>query len=171
MTEREWIEGVCFVDRAEITSAMIDAVEAKWNTLRGMRAFPARREIDPIEFQPWLPYLSLVDFHPDDAGSIRVRYRLIGTEVARFSDEDFSHKWLDETDWRPEVIAVNAMLYRRVWESRAPVFGLSRVDWDRRQDYSFEWGLFPLSEDDHEINGCLSVDDFTGIAGRTHMLR
>jgi hypothetical protein len=31
--------------------------------------------------------------------------------------------------------------------------------------------LFPLSEDGHDINGCLSVDDFTGIAGRSHMLR
>jgi len=171
MAEREWIEGVvCFVDRAEIASDMIAAVEAKWNTVRGAHPFPARREIDPIEFQPWLPYLSLVEIHTK-GDLLRVYFRLVGTEVARFSGEDFSHQWLDETGWRPQMIAVNRMLYRRVWETRAPVFGLSQVDWDKRQNYSFEWGLFPLSEDGHGINGCLSVDDFSGIAGRTHLLR
>jgi hypothetical protein len=173
MAEHEWMEGVvCFVDRVEITSEMIKAVEAKWDALRGTREFPSRRDIDPVGFQPWLPYLSLVEIHADKTGaSFRVRYRLVGTEVTRFSNEDFSNTWLDETGWRPEIIAVNSALYRRVWGTRAPVFGLSQVDWDQRQDYSFEWGLFPLSDDGHDITGCLSVDDFTAIAGRTHMLR
>jgi hypothetical protein len=173
MAEHEWMEGVvCFVNRAEISSGMIAAVESKWNALRGMREFPKRREIDPVEFQAWLPYLSLAEFHTGkEPGAFRVRYRLIGTEVARFAQEDFSNRWLDETGWRPKIIAVNLALYRRVWETRKPVFGLSMVDWENRQNYSFEWGLFPLSEDGHDINGCLSVDDFTAIAGRTHMLR
>ena len=166
------MEGVvCFVDRAEITSGMIAAVAAKWDAVRGTREFPTRRDIDPVEFQAWLPYLSLVEIHSDGSDeSFRVHYRLVGTEVARFAQEDFSHKWLDETGWRPQIIAVNAALYRRVRETKAPVFGLSVVDWDKRQNYSFEWGLFPLSEDGHDINGCLSVDDFTAIAGRSHML-
>jgi hypothetical protein len=160
------------VDRAEISSGMLAAVQSKWNALRGKREFPKRREIDPVEFQAWLPYLSLVEIHGDkDPAAFRVRYRLIGTEVARFAQEDFSNRWLDETGWRPKIIAVNLALYRRVWETRKPVFGLSMVDWENRQNYSFEWGLFPLSEDGHDINGCLSVDDFTAIAGRTHMLR
>jgi hypothetical protein len=173
MAEHEWMEDVvCFVDRAEIKSDMIAAVHAKWDAVRGTHAFPARRDIDPIEFQAWLPYLSLVEFHTaEDPETFRVRYRLVGTEVARFSKHDFSNTWLEDTGWNPRIIAVNLALYRRAWETRKPVFGLSLVDWDQRQKYSFEWGLFPLSEDGHDINGCLSVDDFTGIAGRTHMLR
>ena len=173
MAEHEWMEGVvCFVDRAEITSGMIAAVQTKWDAVRGMREFPVRRDIDPVAFQAWLPYLSLVELHAGaDPAALRVRYRLVGTEVARFAQEDFSNKWLDETGWRPKIIAVNLALYRRVWETRTPVFGLSLVDWENRQNYSFEWGLFPLSENGHDINGCLSVDDFTAIAGRSHMLR
>ena len=173
MAEREWMEGVvCFVDRAEITSGMIAAVQAKWDAVRGMREFPTRRDIDPVEFQTWLPYLSLVEIHTGkDPAAFRVRYRLVGTEVARFAQEDFSNTWLEETGWHPKIIAVNLALYRRLWETRKPVFGLSQVDWENRQNYSFEWGLFPLSENGHDINGCLSVDDFTAIAGRTHMLR
>jgi len=167
------MEGVvCFVDRAEITSGMISAVQAKWDAVRGTREFPTRRDIDPVAFQAWLPYLSLVEIHTDAVpDNFRVRYRLVGTEVARFAQEDFSNTWLDETGWRPKIIAVNLALYRRVWETRKPVFGLSLVDWENREDYSFEWGLFPLSENGHDINGCLSVDDFTAIAARTHLLR
>ena len=176
--EHDWLGGVvCFVDRAEIASAMIAAVEAKWNALRGSgpnpsRAFPARAEIDPVAFRPWLPYLSLVEIHPAiPPAPFRIRYRLVGTEVARFAEEDFGNKWLEETGWAPEIMAVNMALYQRVWESRAPAFGRSLVDWDLQEKYSFEWGLFPLSDDGHAINGCLSVDDFTAIAGRTEMLR
>ena len=173
MAEYEWLEGVvCFVGRAEITSQMIASVEAKWQSLKGTRRFPSRRDVDPVILQPWLPYLSLVEIHPPERdGLLRVRYRLVGTEVARFANEDFGNTWLDETGWEPRIIEVNRALYQKVWDTGAPVFGLSQVDWDRRKDYYFEWGLFPLSENGHDINGCLSVDDFTAIAARTHMLR
>jgi hypothetical protein len=169
MPEREWLDDmICFVDRSEIKSPMIAAVHENWVGIRGPRPFPPRSEIDPIHFSKWLPYLSLADFATDP---FRVYYRLVGTEVARFADEDFSHKWLDETGWPPHIVALNTNLYRRLWENRAPLFGLSLVDWDRRENYSFEWGLFPLSDDGTHVSGCLSVDDFTKIAGRSHMLR
>jgi hypothetical protein len=169
MAEHIWLNGmVCFVDQSEIKSTMIAAVGAKWDAIRGERDFPSRREIDPFEFKEWLPYLSLVDLHDEP---FRVYYRLIGTEVARFAEEDFGNKWLHETDWGPAVIEVNHALYRRLWEDRAPTYGLSLVDWDKRQKYVFEWALFPLSDDGETISGCLSVDDFTPIAGRTYLLR
>jgi hypothetical protein len=169
MAEPEWLEGlVCFVEKAQIASAMIRGVEETWRAAAGDRTFPRRRDIDPVLFKDWLPYLSLVDIHTDP---FRVHYRLVGTEVARFSEEDFSGIWLDESGWEPRVIAVNLRLYERVWRSRAPVYGLSLVDWDKVQKYSFEWALFPLSEDGVHVDCCLSVDDFTPIAGRTYLLR
>jgi len=169
MVEPEWLDGlVCFVERAQIKSAMIRRVEAIWQGLAGVRAFPRRRDVDPLLFKDWLPYLSLVDIHTDP---FRVFYRLVGTEVARFAEEDFSDTWLDETGWEPRTIEVNRKLYERVWETRVPAFGLSLVDWDKLQKYSFEWALFPLSEDGVHVDCCLSVDDFTPIAGRTYLLR
>jgi hypothetical protein len=159
---------VCFVDRSEIKSTMIAAVGAKWDVIRGAGNFPPRREIDPFDFREWLPYLSLVDLYDEP---FRVHYRLVGTEVARFGGEDFGNKWLHETDWEPPIIEVNYALYRRLWEDRAPVYGLSLIDWDKRQKSVFEWALFPLSDDGEGISGCLCVDDFTPIAGRTYLLR
>lgn len=169
MAEPEWLEGlVCFLDRSAIKSAMIKSVEQQWRVLADARKFPRRRDIDPILFKEWLPYLSLVDIHADP---FRVYYRLVGTEVARFAEEDFSNQWLEETSWETKVKEVNRTLYRRVWETGAPAYGLSMVDWDKLQKYSFEWALFPLSEDDVHVDCCLSVDDFTPIAARTYLLR
>jgi hypothetical protein len=169
MVEPEWLDGlVCFTDREQIKSAMILGVEARWRALCADRTFPRRRDVDPLDFQEWLPYLSLVDIQADP---FRVYYRLVGTEVARFAEEDFSNTWLDESGWEPRVIEVNRRLYHRIWETRRPAYGLSLVDWDKVQKYSFEWALFPLSEDGVHVDCCLSVDDFTPIAGRTYLLR
>jgi hypothetical protein len=169
MAEPEWMHGVVrFVDRAEIKSAMILSVEAGWRRAARDRGFPRRGDIDPVDFKDWLPYLSLVDIHVEP---FRVYYRLVGTEVARFAEQDFSNTWLDETGWDPKIVEVNRTLYHRLWETAAPAYGLSVVDWDMVRKYSFEWALFPLSEDGVHVDCCLSVDDFTPIAARTYLLR
>src|SRR5688572_13147501 len=106
MAEREWIQGhICFLERHEITSTLIAGLEAHWNGVRGTRTMPRREEIDPIELVPWLPYVSMMELHYDP---FRVRYRVVGTEVARIIREDFSNRWLDETGWDEPAIALSA---------------------------------------------------------------
>lgn len=169
MPKREWLEGViCFVDRTEIKSAMIADAEARWSNLKQGNQFPTRQSIDPLEFRALLPYLSIIELHDNP---FRVYYRLVGTEVARFAEEDFSNKWLHETGWDPKYQTVNLAIYKRLWDTKAPVFGLSTVEWDKAKEYVFEWALFPLAADGETISHCLSVDDFALIAARTYMLR
>lgn len=169
MADLNWIDGlVCFAERNQMQSAAIAGVETVWHALRGERPFPTRAEIDPLAFRRWLPYLSIMELHDNP---FRVRYRLIGTEVARFSGEDFSGKWLHETGWSERHQALNLMLYQRVFETREPVFGHSQVDWQGRSDLTFEWALFPLGDADGPLTHCLSVDDFTHIAEPSGLLR
>lgn len=164
MSNPEWLaDAICFVERAAIASDMIAGVERCWEGIKRGRAFPSRRDIDPFLFQPWLPYLSIVELEDDP---FRVFYRLVGTEVARFGQEDFSYKWLNETSWEPALKAANLEIYRRLRERRAPQFGLSKIEWEGRSDQVFEWGVFPLSNDGQAISHCLSVDDFRSIAPR-----
>jgi hypothetical protein len=59
------------------------------------------------------------------------------------------------------------MLYERLWQTRQPTYGLSLIDMGAREKYSFEWALFPLSEDGVHVDCSLSVDDFTPFPGRT----
>lgn len=169
MTELEWIEGlVCFADRAQLDSNLITGVEQTWETLRAGRIFPTRGDIDPIAFRRWLPYLSIMELHDKP---FRVRYRLVGTEVTRFSGEDFTGSWLHETAWEKNIQTINLTLYRRVFDLKAPVFGLSKVEWQGSTDHTFQWGLFPLGDADGTITHCLSADDFTPIAEPSGLLR
>lgn len=164
MTKRDWLaDAICFVDRSEIKSDMVADVEGRWEGLKRGRLFPARQDVDPFIFQAWLPYISIVELQDDP---FRVFYRLVGTEVARFGQEDFSYKWLSDTNWDPALKAANLEIYRRLREQRAPQFGLSKIEWEQRDDRVFEWGVFPLSHDGQAITHCLSVDDFRSVAPR-----
>jgi len=167
MAEREWIQGhICFLERHEITSTLIAGLEEHWDGVRGTRAMPRRDEIDPIELVPWLPYVSMMELHYDP---FRVRYRVVGTEVARIIGEDFSNRWLDETGWGESAIALNRLLYERVAEQRAPSYGLSTVTWQGKPDHVFQWVLFPLGDGD-VVSHCLSLDDVSVIAPRSRLL-
>ncbi|MBK8157780.1 MAG: PAS domain-containing protein [Rhodospirillaceae bacterium] len=169
MAKLDWIEGlVCFAERSQINSNVIAGVEQVWETLRGERAFPAREEIDPVAFRSWLPYLSVMELHD---GPFRVLYRLIGTEVARFAGEDFSGKWLHETGWSDKHQALNLILYERLFRTRQPVYGFSRVDWQGSSEYTFQWALLPLGDRVGAVSHCLSVDDFSHIAPPSGLLR
>jgi hypothetical protein len=164
MSNREWLaDAICFVDRSEIRSDMVAGVESCWEGLKRNRLFPARQDIDPFLFQAWLPYISIVELQGDP---FRVFYRLVGTEVARFGQEDFSYKWLNDTSWEPAIKDANLEIYRRLCKARSPIFGLSKIEWEEQENPLFEWGVFPLSNDGQTITHCLSVDDFRPIAPR-----
>ncbi len=136
MAEREWIQGqVCFLARHEVTSKPIAGLEGHWNRVRGARAMPRRDEIDPVELVAWLPYLSIMELHYEP---FRARYRVVGTEVVRIVGEDFSNRWLDETGWSTDSIALNRMLYERVAVGRVPSFGLSLLTWQGKPDHVFQ---------------------------------
>jgi len=167
MAEREWIQGqICFLERNEITSKLIAGLEVHWNALRGDRRMPRRDEVDPVALVRWLPYISIMELHYNP---FRVRYRVVGTEVARIVGEDFSNRWLDQTGWGEASIALNRLLYENVAESRAPLFGLSVVNWQSKPDHVFEWVLFPLG-DGETVTHCLSLDDLSAISPRSRLL-
>lgn len=168
MAERESIEGkIWFVERSEIASRLIADLEAHWRRLRDGRQMPRRDEIDPVDLARWLPYISIMELHYDP---FRVRYRVVGTEVARIMGEDFSNRWLDETGWTPQGIALNRFLYEKVAASGQPLYGLSTASFAGRQDWVFEWVLLPLSNDGVRVTHCLSLDDMTSISPRSRIL-
>jgi len=97
----------------------------------------------------------------------RVKFRLVGTELARFYGREVGGKWLDEIhDWSDIDIIDTLQVFRRVFETASPVFGLSLCLWDENPDHMFEFGCFPLSEDGREVTHCLGIDDYTMIAPR-----
>lgn len=168
MAEKEWLQGqICFLERSEITSPLIAEIDAHWSRLRGGRPMPRRDEIDPVDLANWLPYISIMELHYDP---FRVRYRVVGTEVARITGGDFSNRWLDETDWGAQAIELNRLLYVKVAETGRPLYGLSKTSFAGREDWIFEWVLLPLSNDGTSVTHCLSLDDMTSISPRSRLL-
>ncbi len=65
-----------------------------WDRLRGMRAMPARRELDPADMVPLLPHVVLTDVVSLDPPSFR--YRLIGTAIQRRVAHDLTGRSLED---------------------------------------------------------------------------
>lgn len=156
-------EDIRYIASEELTSPVVRAVFAFWQARKGPSGMMRKEDIDPFALRPWLPYLTISEFHENP---FRLRYRLVGTEVVRFVQRDFTGIWLHESGWEADTIALNLALYGRVHETRAPLFGLSTVDWDNRSSYRFEWGVLPLTADGVRATHCLGIDDYSQIASK-----
>jgi hypothetical protein len=113
-----------------------------WVGRKGERRFPARSDIDPIDFKYMLGSILLIDVLPDP---LRFRIRLHGSELVRRGGYDLTGKVLDvlpPTDYRKHVIEQ----CRSLVHSREPaVVHQDRVLDGRDRVYEALW--LPLSED------------------------
>lgn len=70
---------------------VVKAVARYWHEKRGMRAMPARADLDPCDIPALLPHLLLLDVAQDP---LDFRYRLIGTVVDYHLREPRTGQWL-----------------------------------------------------------------------------
>jgi hypothetical protein len=162
-------QAAAFMDAAEVSLAMSGLVgftEPRlrllyeyWLERKGERRFPARRDIDPLEFSYLLGSVVLVDVlrHP-----LRFRVRVHGTEMARRARYDLTGKLLDQLpimDYRDYVLE----RCTRLVESGEPALvHHDRVIDGQRRRYEALW--LPLSADGIEVTmllGALIYQDRT----------
>jgi hypothetical protein len=76
-----------------ITDDALRRLYQYWNEKRGDRRFPARRDIDPLEFAYILGWVTLVDvtYNPT-----RFRFRLYGSELAHRIGVDLTGTYADQ---------------------------------------------------------------------------
>lgn len=145
-----------YIETDDVASSAIVALQDYWQRLHRDRRLPAKRDIDPAEIKPLLPYLVIAEIHWEP---LRVRYRLVGTEAARFAGADYTGQWLHETGWG-EAIAEIETNFRRVAESGRPLFGADRILWVDDKWKHYEWAMLPLSDDGTRVTHCLIIEDF-----------
>lgn len=164
LAEQQWEGEILYLPAPSGKSAMIARMRDYWLARCDDGRFPQRRAIDPLDLREVLPYLSIIEY---GATAARIKFRLVGTELARFYGREVTGKWLDEIpDWGAEDIVDTQAVYRRVHELASPVYGLSLCLWEENPDHVFEFGCFPLSDDGRSITHCLGIDDYTMIAPR-----
>lgn len=141
---------------ARIRSPKIAQVLRHWLGLRTGPGLPAHADIDPAAIMPALPHVMITGISHEP---FRVRYRLVGTEIVRWSRVDFTNRYADELvfqddgrDWTE--------YYRIAVDARQPAFGVT--DWVEagRSPLWIEFLICPLSDDGHTINRCLAIEDY-----------
>jgi hypothetical protein len=126
-----------------------------WDERRSGRAFPARRDVDPLEFAYVLGNVVLIDvlYQP-----LRFRYRLVGVNLVRRDGFDMTGKMVDEfpePEFRQHLIAV----FSTVVESGRPLRGVRDLFVDGRTR-QYEALSLPLSDDGQEINMLLIATEY-----------
>lgn len=94
-----------------------------WVARRSADGVPARAAIDPLDFPTLLPNIMLIERVVEN-GNDRYRFRLAGTDIARFTGRELTGRFLDEVvpaDYHEYVRQMNRVALTR----RRPVYSSS----------------------------------------------
>jgi hypothetical protein len=145
-----------------IRSPKVQLVFRHWRDCRKGAAFPRRSDIDPAAMREALPHVTVTQISYDP---FRVLYRLVGTEVARWSKQDFTNRYADELvfqdddrDWTD--------YYRQVVDLKSVCFGVTYWREMQARPYWIEHMICPLSSDGVTIDQCLAVEDYEKMSWR-----
>lgn len=147
---------VRFIEPADIRSPGIHRLFYYWQGRCGGRRLPAKSDIDPAEIKALLPYITMTEIHREP---LRVRFRLVGTEVARVTASDFTNSWVPNAGWDSEIEAATLSVYQRVVDRGTPVFGVSNLVRSDGRQLRFEWAKFPLTSDGQSITHAIGLED------------
>ena len=137
-------------------SQMVRALYAWWVAHRGPGGLPDRRDLDPAALRALLPNLFIADIEP---APFRVRYRLVGTKAVRIIGFDITGRYLDELlTVEPEVPWMD--YYRSVYDSREPLLGSVVVPPSSGGTFTYEFGLFPLTQGGTTIAQIAALEDY-----------
>lgn len=128
-----------------------------WASKLGGRKMPSRKDIDPAEIVPLLPFVALVDVIPDVPVEKRYRVRLFGTQLVEYHQKDWTGKLIfDVTSAEAAQRIVQAgefcVNHHRPWLSSGKLYWASH-----KSSKQFEIVIVPLSPDDAVVNMLLAL--------------
>ena len=148
-----------FVEAGRITSLRVRALHRYWQSKCRDGSLPLRAAIDPTEIPQLLPYLVIAEI---EASPLRVRYRLVGTQVVEDHGSDFTNRYLEDCNFAVEPLLLEC--YRQLVETRAPVFAY--YEWHKKELQGAkgaiganETGFFPLSSDGATVDLAICLAD------------
>jgi hypothetical protein len=122
-----------------------------WDSRRGLRPMPRRADIDPVDMRAWLPRITLIEV--GDGGE-RMRYRVVGTEVAGLRGFDPTG-WSVESAFPREDAERVLADYRDVIAQKKPVFCHPAERTPVKRDPVIGVMLLPLSADGETVDQVL----------------
>ena len=135
-----------------ITDDALRRLYQYWNEKRGNRRFPARRDIDPLDFAYILGWVTLVDvtYNPT-----RFRFRLYGSELAHRIGVDLTGTYADQHPNR-EFGAMLQRSWQEVVDRGEPICAHYERELDNRRR-KWEVLRMPMSSDGTTIDMLLAA--------------
>jgi len=125
----------------ELNDDRLRRLFAYWLEKRGDRLFPARADIDPVDFPYVLGYVTLVDVEHDPR---RYHFRLDGSILVELSGTNYTGRYLDELPGE-EYVAFIKDSYDRVVDGGAP-YRYRKDELFDQQKFSEETVILPLGD-------------------------
>ncbi len=117
---------------------------------------PARRDVDPADLVPILPYVFLLDIVPHNSAR-RFRYRLTGTAHYDKNGREITGKFLEDAFDDAEVVKKLAMDNTDCIETCRPVYRMTRIALPDRSHLLYERIICPLSDDGDLVDMLIGV--------------
>jgi hypothetical protein len=135
----------------ETASEAAKRLYAYWLARRGKKRFPAREDIDPLDFKFALGRVSLIEVLENPQ---RFRYRLVSTSITRHLGYEMTGKFTSEVPER-ELRDYVERLYAKAVSLAAPFYQKETAVYDGRV-WEYEALMLPLSSDGQKINMILA---------------
>lgn len=120
---------------------------------------PGRQHLDPMDIPQLLPNIWMIDVTHEP---LRFRFRLVGTEIVKFTGRDATGKWLDEI--YPDYQNSDAYRFHRACAlSGRPAYRKGSVLSNPGRDYIEAERLYlPLAENGKDVDILLIMTLYTG---------
>jgi hypothetical protein len=145
-------------DDDRIADPEIRRFVAYWREKRGGAEFPARADLDPIDFRYVLGDVVLIRVSHAPPGSRwpwEFHYRLVGANLVERDGYDLTNKSLDELP-EPEYRERVRASFIEVCETRAPIHRIRELFLDHRAR-RYEAVVLPLASNGHDIDMLMTV--------------
>lgn len=129
-----------------------------WLSIRPARGLPGRQHFEPLDVPSLLPNIWLVDV--ERGPSLRFRYRLIGTNVARAFEQEATGRYLDDAHAGAHDSRIR-LYVNDVVRDRLPAWRVGRPTLWHLQDYlRLERIYLPMAGDGEEVDMILALTVF-----------
>ncbi|MDY0871661.1 PAS domain-containing protein [Dongia rigui] len=140
-----------------IASARVRALFNYWRSLGVPGTVPARSLVDPAAIKSLLPNLMIVDLSPEP---LRIRYRLVGTEVVRFTGIEITGHYLDELEIDDFSEAELLAVYRKQRDDGWPVQGVAEYAIQGKRLLRTEYIICPLLDAQGKPSQAIVLEDY-----------
>ena len=127
-----------------------------WEQARGASFAPCRADIKAAQFRAQLRHMQFIDVVGDGAGTLRFRYRMMGTKLIENFGCEFAGKFVEDLFDGKKRSFLNG-LYDGVCDARRPMFVHCHYRAIKGLVFKSDRLYFPLSEDGEAVTMIMGV--------------